>query len=41
MECLLILIVQGVFDGDGVVTLTDFAAFLHLALPLHWYIFKL
>jgi hypothetical protein len=41
LECLLILIVRGVFDGDGVVTVTDFASFLHLAFPLCWYIFRL
>jgi hypothetical protein len=34
------LLVGGIFNGDGVVTLADFAVFLHFALPLLWYIFK-
>jgi hypothetical protein len=40
LECLLIIIVS-IFNGDGVVTLTDFAALLLLAFTLYWYIFKL
>jgi hypothetical protein len=39
MECLLVFIVRGVFDGDGVVTLTDFAALLLLTLSLPLRIF--
>jgi hypothetical protein len=35
-----ILLVRGIFNGDGVVTLADFAAFLHFALPFLQYIFK-
>jgi hypothetical protein len=35
-----ILLVGRVFNGDGVVTLADFAAFLHLALTLLWNIYK-
>jgi hypothetical protein len=41
LECLLIIIVRGIFNGDGVVTLTDFTTLLCLAFPLYWYIFKL
>jgi hypothetical protein len=40
LECLLILIVRGIFNGDGVVTLTSFVTLLRLAFPLCWYIFK-
>jgi hypothetical protein len=29
-----ILLIGGIFNGDGVITLTDFAAFLHFALAL-------
>jgi hypothetical protein len=35
-----ILLVGCIFNGDGVVTLTDFAAFLHFALAILRYIFK-
>jgi hypothetical protein len=35
-----ILLVGCIFNGDGVVTLTDFTAFLHFALALLRYIFK-
>jgi hypothetical protein len=35
-----ILLVGCIFNGEGVVTLADFAAFLHFALALLWYIFK-
>jgi hypothetical protein len=35
-----ILLVRGVFNGDGVITLADFAVFLHFALPLLRYILK-
>jgi hypothetical protein len=35
-----ILLVGRVFNGDGVVTLADFAVFLHLALTLLWNIYK-
>jgi hypothetical protein len=35
-----ILLVERVFNGDGVVTLADFATFLHLALSLLWNIYK-
>jgi hypothetical protein len=41
LKRLFILIVRGVFNGDGVVTLADFAALLYLALPLCQNIFKL
>jgi hypothetical protein len=41
MECLLILIPRGIFNGDGVVTLTDVATLLPLAFTLSWYIFKM
>jgi hypothetical protein len=34
LERLPIFIVGGVFNGDGVVTLTDFAALHHFAIPL-------
>jgi hypothetical protein len=40
LECLCILLVGGVFNGHGVITLADLAAFLHFALPLVRYIFK-
>jgi hypothetical protein len=40
LERLPILVVRGVFNGDGVVTLANFAALLHFAFPLLWYIFK-
>jgi hypothetical protein len=40
LECFPILLVGCIFNGDGVVTLTDFAAFLHFALALLRYIFK-
>jgi hypothetical protein len=35
-----ILLIGCIFNGDGVVTLADFAAFLHFALSLLRYIFK-
>jgi hypothetical protein len=35
-----ILLFGCIFNGDGVVTLTDFATFLHFALALLRYIFK-
>jgi hypothetical protein len=41
LDHLPILIVRGVFNGDGVVTLADFAALLHFALPHLRYIFRL
>jgi hypothetical protein len=41
LERLPIFIAGGVFNGDGVVTLTDFAALLHFAFPLLLYIFEL
>jgi hypothetical protein len=41
LECLPILVVRGVFNGDGVFTLADFVALLHFALPLILYIFRL
>jgi hypothetical protein len=40
LERLPILLVGCIFNGDGVVTLADFAGFLHLALALLWNIFK-
>jgi hypothetical protein len=40
LERLPILLVRCIFNGDGVVTLADFAAFLHFALALLRYIFK-
>jgi hypothetical protein len=40
LERLPILIVGCIFNGDGVVTLADFVAFLHFALALLRYIFK-
>jgi hypothetical protein len=40
LERLPIFLIGRVFNGDGVVTLTDFEAFLHLALALLWNIFK-
>jgi hypothetical protein len=40
LEHLPILVVVGIFNGDGVVTLADFAALLHFAFFLLWYIFK-
>jgi hypothetical protein len=40
LECFPILLVGGIFNGDGVITLADFKAFLHFALPLLRYIFK-
>jgi hypothetical protein len=39
LQRLLILIVRGVFDGDGVVTFTDFVTLLLLALSLPLRIF--
>jgi hypothetical protein len=41
LEHLPILVIGGVFNGDGVITLADFATFLCFPLPLVWYIFKL
>jgi hypothetical protein len=41
LKCLAILIVRGVFNGDGVVTLANLAALLHLALLLDRHIFRL
>jgi hypothetical protein len=41
LERLPILLVGCIFNGDGIVTFADFAAFLHLALALLWNIFKL
>jgi hypothetical protein len=41
LEHLPIFVVRGIFNGDGVVTLADFAALLHFALPLLRYIFRL
>jgi hypothetical protein len=41
LERLSILLVGGIFNGDGVVTLVDFTAFLGLALALLWNIYKL
>jgi hypothetical protein len=35
-----ILFVGGIFNGDSIVTLADFAALLHLTFSLLWYIFK-
>jgi hypothetical protein len=40
LEHLPILLVRCIFNGDGVVTLSDFAAFLHFSLALLRYIFK-
>jgi hypothetical protein len=40
LEGLPILLVRRIFNGDGLVTLTDFAAFLHFALALLRIIFK-
>jgi hypothetical protein len=40
LERLPILLVGCIFNGDGVVTLADFTAFLHLALALLRNIFK-
>jgi hypothetical protein len=40
LERLPILVVGGVFNGDSVVTLTDFTVLLRFAFPLLWYIFK-
>jgi hypothetical protein len=34
LECFPILLVGCIFNGDGVVTLADFAEFLHAALAL-------
>jgi hypothetical protein len=34
LERLPIVLVRGIFNGDGVVTLTDFTTFFHFALPL-------
>jgi hypothetical protein len=36
-----ILLVGRIFNGDGVVTFADFAAFFGLALALLWNIYKL
>jgi hypothetical protein len=36
-----ILLVGRVFNGDGVVTFTDFTAFLRFALALLWNIYNL
>jgi hypothetical protein len=41
LERLPILVVGGVFNGDGVVTLSGLTTLLRFALPLLWYIFKL
>jgi hypothetical protein len=35
-----ILVVEGIFNGDGVVTLAYLMAFLHFALSLLWYVFE-
>jgi hypothetical protein len=40
LECLPILLVGGIFNGDGVVTFADFTAFFGLALALLWNIYK-
>jgi hypothetical protein len=40
LESFPILLVGGIFNGDGVVTLADFTAFLQFALALLRYIFK-
>jgi hypothetical protein len=34
LECLPIFLVGCIFNGDGVITFADFAAFLHLALSI-------
>jgi hypothetical protein len=34
LERLPILLVRGIFNGDDVVTLADFATYFHFALPL-------
>jgi hypothetical protein len=36
-----ILLVGGIFNGDGVVTIADFTAFFGHALALLWNIYKL
>jgi hypothetical protein len=35
-----ILLVECVFNGDGVVTFVDFTTFLHFALALLWNMYK-
>jgi hypothetical protein len=37
---LLVLLVGGVFNGEGVITLIDFMALLGLALALFWHIYE-
>jgi hypothetical protein len=40
LQRLPILLVGGIFNGDGVVTLADFTALFGLALALLWNIYK-
>jgi hypothetical protein len=40
LECFPILLIGHIFNGDGVVTLTGFAVFLHSALALLCNVFK-
>jgi hypothetical protein len=40
LERLPILLIGGILNGDGVITIADFTAFLHFALHLICYIFK-
>jgi hypothetical protein len=40
LQRLIVLLVGHIFNGDGVVTLADFTAFLGLALALFWNIYK-
>jgi hypothetical protein len=40
MQCYPILLVGCVFNGDSVVTFTDFTVFLRVALALLWNIYK-
>jgi hypothetical protein len=40
LQCLLVLLVGRIFNGDSVVNFADFTAFLGLALALLWNIYK-
>jgi hypothetical protein len=40
LQCFPILLVGCIFNGDGVITLADFTAFLRFALALLWNIDK-
>jgi hypothetical protein len=40
LQCLPVLLVGRIFNGDSVITLADFTAFLSLVLALLWNIYK-